>query len=308
MAISRARTNLELAAMGFDYTTIQDDDVANQRALFLLKNHDTVTGALGSGVFTSTGTIADTETCTIGTVVYTFVDAFTGARAAQTLTSDATAPSDGDTVTVGNVVYTYKTTLTGAPYEVLIGVSAAVALDNLKFAINASGGTIGVEYGLGTLAHPRVTATTNTNTTQVVESKRPGTDDNSIVTLESSSHLSWGAASLSGGVASVPYQVKVGGTNAITLDNLKAAINATGTGETEYSSGTQAHPLVTATTNTDTAQTVVPRFKAITTSIVTTTTCADNTAWGATEIASGLPGMIAVPASEAQKVAGGQAL
>lgn len=306
MAVSRARVNLELAAMGFDYTTIQDDDVANQRALFLLKNHDTVTGALGSGVFTSTGTIANDETVTIGTVVYTFKSSLTGVRATTTLTSDATAPADGDTVTLGDKTYTFKTALTGAANEVLIGVSAAVALDNLKIAVNASGGTAGVEYGLGTTANRLIEATTNTNTTQVFQAKAPGTAANSYATLESSAHLSFTGSTLSGGVAAVPYEVAIGASNAITLDNLKAAINASGTGETEYSSGTLAHPLVTATTNTDTAQTVVPRFKAITTSIATTETCSDNTSWGGSTIASGLPGMIAVPAAEAQKVSGGQ--
>jgi len=124
-----------------------------------------------------------------------------GAQATQTLTSDATAPSNNETVTIGGIMYTYKTTLTPAPFEVLIGASAAVALDNLKSAINVDG-TPGV-YGAGTTLHPQVTATTNTNTTQVVQAIAAGTAGNSIATTETSAHLSWGAATLAGGTAQV---------------------------------------------------------------------------------------------------------
>lgn len=124
-------------------------------------------------------------------------------QATQTLTSDATAPADGDTVTIGTTTYTFKTTLTPAPYEVLIGVSAAVALDNLKSAINVDGTAV---YGAGTLAHPSVTATTNTNTTQVVQAINAGTEANAIVTTETSAHLSWGAATLASGAAGTYYK------------------------------------------------------------------------------------------------------
>jgi hypothetical protein len=120
-------------------------------------------------------------------------------KASQTLTSDATAPSDGDTVTIGSTVYTFKTTLSSGPavaYEVLIGVSAAVALDNLKSAINATAGA-GTTYGTGTVAHTLFEATTNTNTTQLIEARLSGTL--TTATTEASTHLSWGAATVTGG-------------------------------------------------------------------------------------------------------------
>lgn len=126
-------------------------------------------------------------------------------KATQTLTSDATAPSNNDTVTIGGYVYTFKTTLTGAKWEVLIGASAAEALDNLKSAINATAGA-GTTYGTGTPAHPSVTATTNTNTTQVVEARNAGTEANAIATTETSSHLSWGAGTLAGGADGTYYK------------------------------------------------------------------------------------------------------
>jgi len=49
--------------------------------------------------------------------------------------------------------------------------------------------------------------------------------------------------------------VDIGGTAAITLDNLKAAINHTGTPDTDYKCAA-AHPTVAATTKTDTVLTL----------------------------------------------------
>jgi hypothetical protein len=117
-------------------------------------------------------------------------------KASQTLTSDATAPSNNDTVTIGTRVYTYKTTLTGAAYEVLIGVSASVALDNLKSAINGTAGA-GTTYGTGTVAHTTFEATTKTSTTLLIEARLSGTL--TTATTEASTHLSWGAATVTGG-------------------------------------------------------------------------------------------------------------
>lgn len=121
-------------------------------------------------------------------------------KALATLTSDATAPDDGDTVTIGETVYTFVAALSdpAEPFEVLIGASAATALDNLKSAINASAGA-GTTYGTGTTAHPSVIATTNTDTTQVIQAILGGTVGNTIVTTEQSDHLSWGDTEMVGG-------------------------------------------------------------------------------------------------------------
>jgi hypothetical protein len=122
-----------------------------------------------------------------------------GVAATGTLTSDATAPSNGDTVTVGGLVYTFQTTLTNVARNVLIGASAAVALDNLKSAVNATAGS-GTTYAAATVVHPTMEATTNTNTTQVFEARTKGTGGNSLATVEASTHLSFGAATLAGGI------------------------------------------------------------------------------------------------------------
>lgn len=123
----------------------------------------------------------------------------TGLPAVGTITSDGTAPNNNDTVTIDTKVYTFKTTLTNTEGEVLIGGSAAAALDNLKSAINHSSG-FGSTYYCA-VAHPTVAATTNTATTQVVRARVIGTAGNSIATTETSSHLSWGGATLTSGTS-----------------------------------------------------------------------------------------------------------
>lgn len=121
-----------------------------------------------------------------------------GVKATQTLTATDVF-SDGETVTVGATVYTFKTELTNlVANEVLIGASLAISLDNLKLAINAGAG-IGTVYSTGTVAHPKVTATTNADTTQIVEAIRIGTAGNAIVTTETAENASWGAGTLASG-------------------------------------------------------------------------------------------------------------
>jgi hypothetical protein len=121
--------------------------------------------------------------------------------ASNTLTSDGTAPADGATVTIGAKTYTFKTALTPTEGEVLIGGSAATALANLKSAINHTG-VPDTDYKCAA-AHPTVSAGTLTATTLAVAALTPGTAGNSIATTETSTHLSWGSATLTGGTAAV---------------------------------------------------------------------------------------------------------
>ena len=87
---------------------------------------------------------------------------------------------------------------------------------------------------------------------------------------------------------SIAFQVLIGASAAATLDNLKSAINASAGSGTTYSSGTTAHTQVTATTNTDTAQTVEAIVVGTASnSIATTTTCVD-VAWGAETLEGGV--------------------
>lgn len=122
-----------------------------------------------------------------------------GVKATQTLTGSDVF-TDGEVIVVGIETYTMVDALTNnVKNEVLIGASLAASLDNLKSAINGSAGE-GTTYSYGTNAHTQVTATTNSDTTQVVEAISSGTAGNSIATTTDAANASWGAATLAGGV------------------------------------------------------------------------------------------------------------
>ena len=129
-------------------------------------------------------------------------DVTTPAHAAVVATGTLTASTilTTETITIGTTVYRFMTS-TAQAYDVLLGANDAAALDNLKLAINASGTGDGSDYHAGTLIHPDVTATTNTDTTQVVDAKVGGTDGNAIVTTDTGggTSLTWAAVTLTGG-------------------------------------------------------------------------------------------------------------
>lgn len=119
-------------------------------------------------------------------------------KATGVLLSDATAPSDGDTVTIGAKVYTFKTALTPTEGQVLIGANAAAAMANLKSAIMHTG-TPGTDYSVAA-ANTDVSATSDA-THVYLTALRGGTAGNSIATTEAGTHTSFGAATLTGGIA-----------------------------------------------------------------------------------------------------------
>ena len=227
------------------------------------------------------------------------------------LTSDATNVSDGDTVTLDTIVYRFKDTMLAA-YDVKIGASAAITLDNLKAAVNATG-TAGTEYFAGTLVHPTVIATSNGDTVQGFRARTIGTAGNSIATTETSAHLSFGGATMTGGVATsaatvtidsitytavitlaesigltaVPYQVLWVTSEAQFLTNLKAAINKTGLDGTTYGTGTEVHPTCMASTLTSTTLLVMHAVGGTAGNSIATTETLANYAWGAATMANG---------------------
>lgn len=309
---SRQELVVRANAVGLDPTTYANDSKLEQKVLWLEKRATTFSGTLATQTITTSGTFSDNETITIGDTVYTMKTALSEAKATQTVTSDATNVDEGDRVQIDGITYTFRATPVN-PYDIDIGASAAATLDNLKQAINqgdtawpstATNEGLGTNYATGTERHPTVTATTNTNTTQVVQAKNFGTYGNSILVSETSGHLSWGAAALAGGVDAVANQVLIGADAATSLDNLKSAINDTGTEGTHYSTGTDAHPQVTADANTDTTQVVTARNYSVTNASVATTETAANAAWGAATLASGVAKVVALNATAASGSAG----
>lgn len=281
-------------SLGFDPTTIVNDAKLEAHLKYLQNNGTAFSGTLATQTLTTSGTFSNGETITIGSVTYTMRTTLTGAKASGTLTVTGNF-SEGETVTIEGQTYTFRATPT-RPYDVDLGVDAATSLDNLKAAINDSG-TEGTTYGTDTAAHPLVTATTNTDTTQVVEANSQGTYGNAFLTSESAANASWGGTSLSGGVNPVANEVLIGADAATSLDNIKSAVNDTGTEGTHYSVGTQAHPQVTADANAATTQVFTARDFAVTNaSIATTETCA-NASFGAATLASGVRDVNAVNAT-----------
>jgi hypothetical protein len=292
----------------------------------------TESGALkvGQGVLrgilttaTSSGTLViydGTEASTGATTTLTSSGACVPAvHGSTTLTSNGTNVTDGKIVTIGAITYRFKTTMAAA-YDVQIGASAAVTLDNLKAAINASG-TAGTEYYAGTLAHTYFVASTNTDTTQVIVARTVvGTTAtatlNALVTTTNESTLSWTGGTLGDATASVTtagatitigsrvYTVvtnlsETSGASAVAdqviwvtneetfLDNLKQAINQSGLAGTDYSTGTTVNTQVEATTNTANTQVINARVLGVSGNAIATSTTLANYAFTSTVMASG---------------------
>lgn len=181
---SRNELNARARAVGFDPATIANDSKLEQKVLFLEKR----------------------------------VSAVTGTVASTTLTSDATNVVDGDTVTIGSLssssgvgtTYTFKDTLVpGTANQVKIGADAATSLDNIKAAVTLTG-TPGTDYTAATQLHPTVTATTNTDTTQlfVARDTNAGGD---FTSTETSAHLSFPGVTFASGTANVAGVVAAAG-------------------------------------------------------------------------------------------------
>jgi len=265
---------------------------------------------------TSLNTVATTGTALRTVWADTTLGGGTGA-------SDPGVTTANSTVTIGTTVYTQVDALSetyGAPavaYQFLRGASEATMLDNLKLAVNASG-TAGTQYSTGTLVHPDVIATTNADTTQVIRTRTIGTAAqttvlNAIATTETMANTAWTSTTMAGavttdastfvldtvtytavivlaetlGLPAVPFQVLWVTSEAVFLDNVKSAVNLSGTMGTTYGTGTTEHPTVVATTNTDTVQTFNSKLTGTAGNSIATTETMANYAFTSTVMASG---------------------
>jgi hypothetical protein len=150
---------------------------------------------------------------------FLFVDEISIVNPGQFATATLTAAANvanNDTVTIGTVVYTFQTVLIDAPNNVLIGATASDSLDNLIAAINAAAGA-GTLYGTGTVANPFVSAVAGAGDTMVVTADVAGVAGNSIVVTETSANLSWNTPTLTGGTWNFPTDVYIDSVRGVDL-------------------------------------------------------------------------------------------
>ena len=114
-------------------------------------------------------------------------------------------PQQGDTVTIDGVTYTYVNNVTNGN-QIHIGATAALSAQNLAYALSQTG-TPGTDYSTTVVLNPQVSLNTYTASTVVVQARVPGTVGNSISTTVSSTRMSWGASTLTGGANGVGYMV-----------------------------------------------------------------------------------------------------
>jgi hypothetical protein len=89
------------------------------------------------------------------------------------------------------------------------------------------------------------------------------------------------------GATAIPDQILWVTTEAVFLDNIKKAINATGIAGTNYSTGTTINTQVEATTNADDSQIINTRLLGTAGNLIATSTTLANYAWTSTVMASG---------------------
>ncbi len=312
-----ALTNLFNAING-DYGSI----IAHTQVVAVAHDATTVT-VRGRVPGTSLNTVATTGTALRTVWADTTLGGGTGA-------SDAGVTTGAATVTIGAVTYTVVDELSetyGAAaiaYQVKKGAAEANMLDNLKLAINAGTGE-GTLYSTGTVAHPYVIATTNSDTVQKIESRTVGNAAataaiNALATTETMANTAWADTTYGGGTGNsnpavtsdaatftigditytgvlelsetsgataVPYQVLWVTSEAVFLDNIKLAVNGSGLAGTNYSTGTYEHPQVYATTNTNTTQVFLAKQTGTAGNSIATTETMANYAFTSTVMASG---------------------
>lgn len=162
-------------------------------------NTDTTQKVVSKVIGTANNALATTETSTHLAWEDTTLGGGTGTSVTGVATAAGTFVINGTTYYFTNQLSEAVNGVSGAvANEILWVTSDAVALDNMKLAINGTG-VEGTDYSTGTNANTDVIATTNTNTTQVIQARVFGTAGNAITTTETIATTTWTGTTLSGG-------------------------------------------------------------------------------------------------------------
>ena len=272
---------------------------------------------------TSLNTVATTETFTNGSFPDTTLGGGTGASDPGVTTGAATVTLGAITYTIVDEL-SENYGAAAVAYQVKKGANEAAMLANLKLAINGTG-TAGTNYSTGTIAHTQLIASAADATTLTVVSRTVGNTAataviNALATTETMANTAWADTTFGGGtgnsnpaVATDAATITIGTrvytvvlelsetsgatavadqvlwvtSEAVFLDNLKLAINATGIAGTNYSTGTTENALVKATTNSNTQQVIVSKTIGTGGNSIATTETMANYAWGGTTLTSG---------------------
>lgn len=114
---------------------------------------------------------------------------------------------DTETCTIGSKVYTAQAVLTDVDGNFLAGADAAETLANLKAAINLEAGA-GTLYAAAMTAHPQVICVSANATTLVVRARVDGTAGNGIQLAETGGEHAWDATATAGGTGDLPTQIR----------------------------------------------------------------------------------------------------
>jgi hypothetical protein len=253
-------------------------------------NPSNASTSFAKATLTVSGTVSDGETVTLGGKTYTFKTALTptegevligGSTAAALdnlkLAVNRTDPGSNDGVkykvaAVHSQVHATTNTDTAQLFEALVVGTAANAYASTETMANGAFG--GTTFSGGTAAAAMTIASTSelSGTTYQWQYEDATAKATAVLTSNAVRPANNDSVTIAGTVytfkttlssPAVAYEVLIdgaGGTEAQkaanTLDNLKSAINATAGAGTTYSTGTAANAYVSATTNTDTQQTV----------------------------------------------------
>ena len=117
-------------------------------------------------------------------------------------------PANNDVVRVNNVYYKFTSGsvdagthdgTSGNPYLVALGAGPVYAFDNLRFAINASGGVPGTDYSTNTVANGLIKAIASDSSNITVQATGIGATGNGLPLTETGAGLAWNNATTTGG-------------------------------------------------------------------------------------------------------------